>query len=187
MKILTIDDSATLRKVIIHSLATLGEHRVLEAGDGEEGLNILKSQPDIGLVFLDWNMPKMNGLDFIHHVRATRRFDHVKIIMVTTENSKESIVKVLKAGANSHISKPFTKERFAEIVKPFISTLKPSVAQTEVTEIVQKVGIEKVEIQEPYLLLSSRNHVIRIDMPKAIEEKLLSVLPKPKTPPVAGA
>jgi two-component system chemotaxis response regulator CheY len=109
MRALVIDDSRTVRAIIRKTLTEVGIE-VVEAGDGREGLEQLRRAPDVELVLVDWNMPVMNGLDFIRAVRADRSYDPVRIMMVTTETEQEQLVRALEAGANEYLMKPFTRE-----------------------------------------------------------------------------
>lgn len=122
MKILIVDDAKTMRTIIKNVLKKLGfsDENFLEAGDGEEALKILKEHEDeIKIIFLDWNMPKMNGFEFLKIVRSNPKYDHIKIVMVTTETKKENVIAALKAGVNNYIAKPFTpqvlKEKFEQM------------------------------------------------------------------------
>ena len=69
-----------------------------------------KQNPDVELVLVDWNMPEMNGLDFIRAVRAQRAYDAVRILMVTSETESEQVTQALNAGANEYLMKPFNKD-----------------------------------------------------------------------------
>jgi two-component system chemotaxis response regulator CheY len=109
MRALIIDDSRAIRIIIAGYLRGLGMETV-EAGNGREGLARMQENPDVELVLVDWNMPEMNGLDFIRALRAQRAYDEVRIVMVTTETEFEQVAKALDAGANEYIMKPFTKE-----------------------------------------------------------------------------
>lgn len=109
MHALVIDDSRTIRTIIGKTLRELGL-AVVEAGNGREGLEQLERSPEVALVLVDWNMPEMNGLDFIKAVRARRDYDHIRIVMVTTETEQEQVLRALEAGANEYVMKPFTKE-----------------------------------------------------------------------------
>jgi two-component system chemotaxis response regulator CheY len=109
MRALVIDDSRTVRIIIGKILSELGLE-VIEAGNGREGLERLQQNPSVELVLVDWNMPEMNGLDFIKTVRAQRGYDSVRIMMVTTETEQEQLIRALEAGANEYVMKPFTKE-----------------------------------------------------------------------------
>ena len=109
MRALVIDDARTVRVIIRGILTELGID-VIEAANGREGLERLEQNPDVELVLVDWNMPEMNGLDFIKAVRAQRAYDPVRIMMVTTETEQEQVIRALEAGANEYMMKPFTKE-----------------------------------------------------------------------------
>ena len=109
MRALVIDDSRTVRVIIGNILRELGLE-VVEAGNGRQGLERLVENPDLALVLVDWNMPEMNGLDFIKAVRAERSYDPVRIMMVTSETEQEQVMRALEAGANEYLMKPFTKE-----------------------------------------------------------------------------
>jgi two-component system chemotaxis response regulator CheY len=83
---------------------------VQEASNGREGLDRLHQQGCADLVMVDWNMPGMNGWEFVRAVRAERAFDGVPLVMVTTETEAGHIVSALESGANEYIMKPFTKD-----------------------------------------------------------------------------
>ena len=108
MKLLVVDDSSTMRRIIKNTLARLGYKNVLEGADGVEGWNQMDSNPDIDMLITDWNMPEMNGLELVKKVRADDRFKDLPIIMVTTEGGKAEVITALKAGVNNYIVKPFT-------------------------------------------------------------------------------
>ncbi len=113
MKVLIVDDAKTMRTIIKNVLKKLGfsDENFLEAADGEEALKVLKENADdIKIIFLDWNMPKMNGFEFLKRVRSNPEYNHIKIVMVTTETKKENVIAALKAGANNYIAKPFTPQ-----------------------------------------------------------------------------
>ena len=109
MRALVIDDSRTVRAILRAILTEIGLN-VVEAANGREGLDRLRDAEDVGVVLVDWNMPEMNGLEFIRAVRADRAYDPVRIMMVTTETEQEQVIRALEAGANEYVMKPFTKE-----------------------------------------------------------------------------
>ncbi|HJZ54257.1 MAG TPA: response regulator [Gemmataceae bacterium] len=109
MRALVIDDSRTVRAIIGKILAEVGLE-VVEAANGREGLEQLRRAQDVELILVDWNMPEMNGLEFIQAVRAQRVYDPVRIMMVTTETEQEQVIRALDAGANEYLMKPFTRE-----------------------------------------------------------------------------
>jgi two-component system, chemotaxis family, chemotaxis protein CheY len=108
MRALVIDDSRTVRLIIGKILTELGLE-VVEASNGREGLERM-NDPGADLVLVDWNMPEMNGLDFIKAVRARRAYDRVRLVMVTTETEQEQVIRALDAGADEYVMKPFTRE-----------------------------------------------------------------------------
>lgn len=120
MKLLVVDDSSTMRRIIKNTLSRLGYEDVLEGEDGVQGWNVLNENPDMGMLITDWNMPEMNGLELVKKVRADARFTDLPIIMVTTEGGKTEVITALKAGVNNYIVKPFTpqvlKEKLAAVL-----------------------------------------------------------------------
>ena len=106
MKILAVDDSATMRRIIKNQLKQAGYEEVDEAGNGREALTML-GQARYDLLITDWNMPEMNGLDLVKEVRKTDATKGMPILMVTTVAGKEDIVTALKAGVNNYMVKPF--------------------------------------------------------------------------------
>jgi two-component system chemotaxis response regulator CheY len=112
MKCLVVDDSATMRRIVINALKTIGYPDAVEAADGKEAL--AKCDDSIQIVITDWNMPIMGGLDLVKHLRSDPRTAKIPILMVTTRSLKEDILQALDAGINSYILKPFTPEVLKE-------------------------------------------------------------------------
>jgi two-component system chemotaxis response regulator CheY len=112
MKILVVDDSSTMRRIIVNTLAKLGYKNTIQAEDGLEAWEILQKNPDIDVVITDWNMPNMNGLELVKKIRAVNK--KIPIIMVTTEGGKKEVILALKAGVNNYIVKPFTPKTLKE-------------------------------------------------------------------------
>lgn len=106
MKFLVVDDSITMRRIIINALQRIGYNDAIEASDGKEALD--KFDGSIGFVITDWNMPAMSGVEFARAVRATPAGASVPILMVTTRGAREDIVAAVEAGVNNYILKPFT-------------------------------------------------------------------------------
>jgi two-component system, chemotaxis family, chemotaxis protein CheY len=109
MRALVIDDSRAVRIIIGGILRELGME-VLEARDGLEALEQVGRNPDLDLLLVDWNMPRMNGLDFIRAIRSQKTYDGARILMVTSEAQRDQVNLALGAGANEYLMKPFTKE-----------------------------------------------------------------------------
>ena len=114
MKLLVVDDSSTMRRIIKNTLARLGYKDILEGEDGVQGWAQMDKNPDIDMLITDWNMPEMNGLELVKKVRADARFKDTPIIMVTTEGGKSEVITALKAGVNNYIVKPFTPQVLKE-------------------------------------------------------------------------
>jgi two-component system chemotaxis response regulator CheY len=113
MKILVVDDFATMRRIIKNILTQLGFKNIIEADDGSTALVVLKSEK-IGLVISDWNMPKMTGLDLLKAVRADASMANTPFIMVTAEAQQDNIILAVKAKVSQYIVKPFTAETLSE-------------------------------------------------------------------------
>jgi two-component system, chemotaxis family, chemotaxis protein CheY len=109
MRALVIDDSRTMRRIISGVLEPLGFETV-EAADGRQALDVLESGTPVDLACVDWNMPVMNGLEFVSAVRDNRDWRDVTLMMVTTESETGQIVKALAAGAHEYVIKPFTPD-----------------------------------------------------------------------------
>jgi two-component system chemotaxis response regulator CheY len=109
MRALVIDDSRAVRIIIAKMLREIGIE-VLEAGDGLQALEQIKRNPDVELLLVDWNMPVMNGMEFIQAVRAQRAYDAMRILMVTSEAESAQVTRALAAGANEYLMKPFNKD-----------------------------------------------------------------------------
>jgi len=114
LKILVVDDSSTMRRIIKNTLARLGYKDILEGADGVEGWDAIDANPEVEMLITDWNMPEMNGLELVKKVRADERFVDLPIIMVTTEGGKAEVITALKAGVNNYIVKPFTPQVLKE-------------------------------------------------------------------------
>jgi len=112
-KMLVVDDSSTMRRIIVNTLARLGFKEVIQAADGVEAWEAYQAEKDnIDAIITDWNMPNMNGLEFVIKVREIDK--KTPIIMVTTEGGKKEVITALKAGVNNYIVKPFTPQVLKE-------------------------------------------------------------------------
>lgn len=114
MRLLVVDDSSTMRRIIKNTLERLGHTDVVEAEHGVEAWEKLSVDESIKVVITDWNMPEMNGLDLVKKIRAEKKYEDMPIIMVTTEGGKAEVITALKAGVNNYIVKPFTPQVLKE-------------------------------------------------------------------------
>ena len=118
--VLIVDDSRIMRNIVKNYFS---EQKIpcqyLEASDGNEALEILGQHP-IDLVLLDWNMPKLSGIDFLRKVRGIEKYKKLPIIMVTSEAAKYNVIEALKLGATDYIVKPINSRLFAEKITKII-------------------------------------------------------------------
>mgnify|MGYP003347687841 CR=1 FL=1 len=120
MRVLVVDDSTTMRRIIANTLKKLGYEDIAEAGDGTEGLQAV-SQAKPGLILTDWNMPKMDGREFVRSLRTLPDMAAVPVLMVTTHAEKSDVVLALQAGVNDYVVKPFTPEILKEKIELVMS------------------------------------------------------------------
>lgn len=110
MKVLSADDSSMIRRVIKNAVDMLG-FDFLEAKDGQEALDVLEKEfGDVGLVLLDWNMPRFTGIEVLKKIKADERFKAIPVMMVTTEVERAKVVEAISAGAKNYVMKPFSHE-----------------------------------------------------------------------------
>ncbi|MDR2494685.1 MAG: response regulator [Spirochaetaceae bacterium] len=117
MTLLVVDDSRIMRNLIKNYFTDLdlGHCDFVDADNGEDAFKLVQSRP-VDLVFLDWNMPKMSGIDFLKQIRNIDAFKRLPIIMVTSEISKNNVIEALKNGATDYIIKPIDEKLFKEKV-----------------------------------------------------------------------
>lgn len=113
MRFLVVDDSSTMRRIIINTLHKLGHHDIVEAANGREGIDRVTEGP-IDLIITDWNMPEMNGVEFVRSLRAIGGTQQLPVLMVTTNAAKDDIVEALRAGVSNYVVKPFTPDTIKE-------------------------------------------------------------------------
>ncbi len=123
MKTLVVDDSKVMRLMVIRALrqAQLAKFDCDEAPDGKTALEMF-NEGDYQIVFVDFNMPHMNGLEFVEQVRASGKSD-VPIAMITSEKTASIQQQVEEAGANAYISKPFTPDQLRDALEPLIEAI----------------------------------------------------------------
>ena len=113
-KALVIDDSSLIHKVF---KLILPHSSLLLASDGREALQKLVAHPDVELIFLDINMPNMNGLEFLAQVKADVALAHIPVIIVSTEGREEDTIRGLRAGAAAYVKKPFRNETLQDLIR----------------------------------------------------------------------
>jgi len=113
MKVLVVDDFATMRRIVKNILTQLGFKNIVEADDGTTAVDVLKSEK-VDMIISDWNMPKMTGLELLKHVRADAGMADTPFIMVTAEAQQDNIILAVKAKVSQYIVKPFTAETLGE-------------------------------------------------------------------------
>ena len=113
MRALVLDDSRAMRSILSRTLDGLG-FEVETAADGAEGLEAVRRGPLPDVALVDWNMPVMDGLEFITQVRENRDWRGITLMMVTTESEHSQIVRALAAGAHEYVLKPFTTDMIGD-------------------------------------------------------------------------
>ena len=119
MRFLVVDDSATMRRILVNSLNRIGYTDILEAGDGREALE--RFNTSIDFVITDWNMPVLSGLDFARTLRARPDGMHVPVLMVTSRSVKDDIIVAIEAEVNNYIVKPFTPQVLKEKIDAVVA------------------------------------------------------------------
>ena len=113
MKVLIVDDFATMRRILRNILKQVGFTKISESDDGKNALKELKKEK-FDLVLCDWNMPEMSGLELLKAVRADTDLKDVPFVMVTAEAQKDNIIEAVKSGVSNYVVKPFTAETISE-------------------------------------------------------------------------
>ncbi|RMF77751.1 MAG: response regulator [Planctomycetota bacterium] len=114
MKALVVDDSMTIRRIVIKALGIVGITDTAQASNGAEALEAVKQQ-QFDVILLDWNMPKLSGIEALRALRQSG--NKTPVIMVTTEAEKARVIEAIKTGANDYLIKPFSPDQLAEKVK----------------------------------------------------------------------
>lgn len=125
LKFLVVDDSVTMRRIVINTLSTLNFKNYVEASNGAEALSKLEENSDINFVITDWNMPEMTGIELVKAIRTNDKFKHLAILMVTTRGLKEDIIEALKNGVDNYILKPFTPAVLKEKIEQILNSKNP--------------------------------------------------------------
>jgi two-component system chemotaxis response regulator CheY len=121
LKALVIDDSRAMRTIIGQILKSVG-YEVADASNGREGLQRASEVGPINLILVDWNMPEMNGLEFVRALRSNHAYDEIQVMMVTTETEMTRMSEALQQGANEYVMKPFTRDVILQKLEQMQST-----------------------------------------------------------------
>jgi len=121
-KVLLVDDSATMRKIVKRKIVEVGfiVDDFYEAGDGKQALEVVFNNP-VDLILLDWNMPIMNGLEFVQSLRSIDLPKKIPVIMITTEGSPDKITEATISGVDGFLLKPVTTESIRDGLKNYLS------------------------------------------------------------------
>ncbi len=129
LKFLVVDDSITMRRIVLNTLKTLGFTEIVEASDGRDAYAKLYIE-NPNFIITDWNMPNMSGLELVTTVRNDEKFKNIPILMVTTRGMRQDILDALKAGINSYVVKPFTSSTLKEKIEQIMSRVQSDVNET---------------------------------------------------------
>lgn len=117
-RLLIVDDMTTMRKIVIKACKEIGFTDIQEAADGTLAWEVINStQPPIGLIISDWNMPNCTGLDLLKRVKTDSRFKKTPFILVTAEAEQHQIMEAVKAGVDQYVVKPFNKDSLVEKIE----------------------------------------------------------------------
>jgi len=120
LRILTVDDNPTMRRIILNTLRRVGYSDIIEASNGKDTMAKLQVEK-IDFVITDWDMPEMDGIELVSNIRKSDEFKSLPVIMISTRSVKEDIIEALKTGVNSYIVKPFTPDTLKEKINQIIS------------------------------------------------------------------
>ncbi len=120
IKVLFVEDSPTMRRIIMNSLKTIGFKEIIEAENGQDALE--KIEDDVGLVLTDWNMPEMNGKELVEKLRGDDRFKSTPIVMITTRGMQDDVMDAIQSGVSGYVIKPFTPVVLEKKIKEVISS-----------------------------------------------------------------
>jgi len=123
LKFLVVDDSVTMRRIVLNSLKNLNYNNFVEAVDGKDALAKLSADSNINFVITDWNMPEMSGLELTRAIRSDPVRGNLPILMVTTRGVKDDIMEALTAKVNNYVVKPFTPQILKEKIDQVLTTV----------------------------------------------------------------
>jgi len=115
MRVLVVDDFATMRKIIKNVLKQISIDNVVEAENGKHALSVLRSD-DIDFIISDWIMPEMTGIEFLRACKEDETIKNIPFVMVTAEAQRDSVLEAIKSGVDNYIVKPFTPEKLKDVI-----------------------------------------------------------------------
>jgi two-component system, chemotaxis family, chemotaxis protein CheY len=115
MKILVVDDFATMRKIVKNVLKQIHLENTLEAENGKKALELLNKEA-VDLIISDWIMPEMAGIDFLRACKADPRLKNIPFIMITAEAQRDNVLEAIQAGVDNYIAKPFTPDKLQDAI-----------------------------------------------------------------------
>lgn len=123
LDVLIVDDSSVMRTIVERSLRAAGFQlgRVVEAGNGTDALTVLDNTP-VQMIFMDINMPEMDGIEFLRAVRTSERAKDIPVLMLTTEGSERKVLEAISLGARGYIRKPFASDEMRRQVSELLSS-----------------------------------------------------------------
>ncbi len=121
-KVLLVDDSAVMRKIIQRNIKETGliVDEFVEAGDGNQALDKVNANGDLDLILLDWNMPNMSGIEFVKTLRSLNLAKRIPVVMVTTEGSDAKVSEAKESGADGYLTKPFTADQLRDTLGSYL-------------------------------------------------------------------
>jgi two-component system, chemotaxis family, chemotaxis protein CheY len=115
MKVLVVDDFATMRKIIKNVLRQISIDNVVEAENGKHALSVLKSD-DVDFIISDWIMPGMTGIEFLRACKEDEAIKNIPFVMIAAEAQKDSVLEAIRSGVDNYIVKPFTPEKLKDVI-----------------------------------------------------------------------
>ncbi|MGQ3685442.1 MAG: response regulator [Candidatus Loosdrechtia sp.] len=121
-KVLVVDDSSVMRKIIQRNIKETGliVDEFIEAGDGKQALEKVTDHGNLDLILLDWNMPNMSGIEFVKVLRSLNLPKRIPVVMVTTEGSDAKVIEAKESGADGYLTKPFTADRLRDTLGSYL-------------------------------------------------------------------
>ncbi len=121
-KVLLVDDSAVMRKIIQRNIKETGliVDEFVEAGDGKQALDKVNDNGNLDLILLDWNMPNMSGIEFVRALRSLNLPNRIPVVMVTTEGSEAKVSEAKESGADGYLTKPFTADQLRDTLGDYL-------------------------------------------------------------------